>query len=230
MINSIAIITARGGSKRIPKKNIKNFLGKPIISYAIKACIDAGVFSEIMVSTDCSEIAEIAIKYGAKIPFMRSPETADDFATTYDVLYEVITNYKNINFKFDYICCIYPCVPFLSGQILQDAYNRLINSNNNALLPVSKYSNPIEWAMKIENDILFPNDRNSQQIRSQDLAPKYYDAGMFYMIKTSTLFAEKNLIPEKTMAYIMNEKNVQDIDNPDDWDMAELKYKLLKGL
>jgi len=229
MQNIIAIIPARGGSKRIPKKNIKSFLGKPMLGYAIDACKDAGIFSEIMVSTDCNEIAEIAIDNGAHLPFMRSQKTADDFATTFDVLEEVISNYKKEGRVFDYICCVYPCVPFLSGQTLQKAYQQLTASDNDALQPVCKFPVPIEWAMKIENGILVPNDKNAQLIRSQDLMPKFFDVGMFYMIRNTAFFREKTLIPAKTMAYIMNEQEVQDIDTIDDWKLAELKYKLLKG-
>jgi len=230
MKNIIAIITARGGSKRIPKKNIKEFFGKPMLSYAINACKDSDVFSEIMVSTDSDEIAEVAKKNGAHIPFMRSQKTADDFATTFDVLEEVINNYKKEGQDFDHVCCIYPCVPFLSGQTLQNAYNQLIESENDALQPVCKFSVPIEWAMKIENGILVPNDRKAQLIRSQDLTPKYFDVGMFYMIKTAVLLKEKSLTPPKTMAYIMDEREVQDIDTDDDWKIAEMKYELVKGL
>ena len=227
MKNSIAIITARGGSKRIPKKNIKEFFGKPMLSYAINACKNTGIFSEIMVSTDCGEIADVALNYGAQVPFMRSPKTADDFATTYDVLEEVLINYKKRDREFDCVCCVYPCVPFLSGHTLRDSYNQLIASGNDALQPVCKFPVPVEWAMKIEKGILVPNDRNAQLIRSQDLMPKYFDAGMFYMIKTVALLKEKSLVPTKTMAYIMDEREVQDIDNMEDWAIAELKYKLL---
>jgi len=224
----IAIIPARGGSKRIPKKNIKIFIDKPMLIYAINACKDAEIFSDIMVSTDDNEIIEIAKNNGASVPFIRSKKTADDFATTYDVLDEVISNYKTNVQEFDYICCVYPCVPFLTGQTLKDAYNKLLSSGNDALQPVCKYPVPIEWAMKIENDLLVPNDRNAQMIRSQDLTPKYYDVGMFYFIKTDILFKEKTLTPKKTFAYIMNENEVQDIDTLDDWILAELKYKLLQ--
>ena len=229
MKNIIAIIPARGGSKRIPQKNIKPFLGKPMLSYAIKACKDADIFSEIMVSTDNDEIAEIALKHGAQVPFMRSQKTSDDFATTFDVVEEVISTYKKENREFEYICCVYPCVPFLSGQTLQNAFNQLLASDNDALQPVCKFPVPIEWAMKIENGRLVPNDRKAQLIRSQDLEPKYFDVGMFYMIKNVTLFKEKTLTPAKTMACILDELEIQDIDTMDDWRLAELKYKLIKG-
>ena len=117
MNNIIAIITARGGSKRIPGKNIKDFLGKPMLSYAIEAYKEANLFTEIMVSTDSAEIAEIAIRSGAHVPFMRSQKTADDFAGTYDVVEEVIVNYKNRGREFDYVCCVYPCVVCHMGTV-----------------------------------------------------------------------------------------------------------------
>jgi N-acylneuraminate cytidylyltransferase len=228
--NNIAIITARGGSKRIPRKNIKEFFGKPMLCYAINACKDAGIFSEIMVSTDSDEIADVARRNDANIPFMRSQKTSDDFADTYDVLEEVVFNYIKKGQKFDYVCCVYPCVPFLSGQTLKDAYNKLILSDNDALQPVCEYPVPIEWAMKIKDGILIQNDKEAQMLRSQDLVPNYFDVGMFYMIKTDVLLEEKSLNPPKTMAYIIDERIVQDIDTIDDWNMAELKYKLAKEL
>jgi len=228
MQNIIAIITARGGSKRILKKNIKEFFGKPMISYAINACMEAGIFSEIMVSTDDNKISEISKNYGANIPFMRSAKTADDFATTYDVLEEVMNEYKKKGKEYNYVCCLYPCVPFLSGKTLQHAYDQLVASENDALQPVCRFSVPIEWAMKIENGLLVQNNKEAQLMRSQDMIPKYYDAGMFYMIRTTVLLKEKSLIPEKTMPYIMNEREVQDIDTLEDWNMAELKYRMIK--
>jgi len=230
MRNAIAIITARGGSKRIPKKNIKEFFGKPMLHYAVNACVNAGIFSEIMVSTDSDEIAKAAQDGGAQVPFMRSEKTSDDVASTFDVLEEVIAEYKMIGREFDTVCCVYPCVPFLSGQTLRNAYSQLAASDNDALLPMCRYPVPIEWAMRIENGILIPNDRAALLIRSQDIVPKYFDAGMFYIIKTTALLTEKTLVPAKTMAYIMDEREVQDIDTADDWETAELKYKLFKGV
>lgn len=229
MQNIIAIIPARGGSKRIPQKNIKDFSGKPMLSYAINACKDAGIFSTIMVSTDTEKIADIARKYGAEIPFLRSAKTSNDTAITYDVLEEVITMYRQIVRKeYSAVCCVYPCVPLLSGKTLKDAYDRFVTSGTDALIPVCKFPVPVEWAMKIENGLLVPNDRKAILIRSQDLSPQYFDAGMFYFIKTSALLKYKTLTPVNTMGYIMNEKEIQDIDTPDDWTMAEMKYKVLK--
>lgn len=224
-MSNIAIITARGGSKRIPKKNIKEFMGKPMLAYAIQAALDSKIFDEVMVSTDSEDIAEIAKKYGANVPFMRSEKTASDNATTYDALEEVTAKYKETGKEFDTLCCIYPCVPFLTSETLINAYNLL--KDNDAVQPVCKYPVPIEWAMKIDNGLLIPNDRMAQNMRSQDIEPKYYDVGMFYFCKVNKMLKYKTLIPPKTLAYIIDEKECQDIDTIDDWKMAEMKYKVL---
>lgn len=225
-MKNIAIITARGGSKRIPRKNIKKFMGKPMIYYAISACLESGVFDEVMVSTDCPEIAEISIKFGAKVPFMRSSKTSDDYATTFDVLEEVVNEYQKSGIKFDNVCCVYPCVPFLNADTLKDAWERFINIQSDGLMPVCKYPVPIEWAMKIEDNLLVPNDRAAQKIRSQDLEPKYFDAGMFYFLKTDVMMREKTIVLQKTSPYLMDESQVQDIDTQEDWEMAEVKWQI----
>ena len=226
----IAIRTARGGSKRIPKKNIKEFLGKPMLAYAIEAAQKAKFFDTIMVSTDDTEIAQTAQKYGAQVPFMRSAKTSSDYAITYDVLEEVLTEYQKLNIHFDIVCCIYPCVPFLNGDSLKTAYKQMTEEKTDAIIPVCKYPVPIEWAMTITDRMLVPNDRKAQLIRSQDLSPKYYDAGMFYFCKTASLFEYKTLVPPQTAAYIIDERECQDIDTVDDWKSAELKYKILRGV
>lgn len=124
-MKTIAIIPARGGSKRIPRKNIKDFLGKPIIAYSIESAFSLNMFDEVMVSTDDREIAEVAKKYGAKVPFMRSEKNADDLATTYDVLEEVLLSYKNLGREFEYACCIYPCAPLINLVYLKEAFNKI---------------------------------------------------------------------------------------------------------
>ena len=226
-MKTIAIITARGGSKRIPKKNIKPFFGKPMIAYAIEACLEAGIFSEIMVSTDSEEIAEVARAHGAQVPFMRSERTSSDFATTFDVLEEVISAYPAG--RFDSVCCVYPCVPFLKGETLAEAYRTFEGSGAEGLQPVCRFPTPIEWAMRLENGFLVPNDRAALNIRSQDLVPKYFDAGMYYFVKTDALLEQKTVVPQKTIGYVMDESEIQDIDTPDDWRHAELKYRMLRG-
>lgn len=229
-MNPVAIITARGGSKRIPKKNIKDFMGKPMLAYAIEAAKESGIFDEVMVSTDSGEIAGVAREYGASVPFMRSEKTSGDFATTYDVLEEVLAEYKKLGRAFDTVCCIYPCVPFLTGRSLADAYTRMKESDADALQPVCRYPAPIEWAMKIENGLLIPDNRKSQLIRSQDLSPRFYDAGMFYFLKTGVMLSEKTITPKNTLGYVIDESECQDIDTPDDWRMAELKYRILREM
>ena len=224
-MKNIAIITARGGSKRIPRKNIKDFMGKPMLAYAIDAALKSDIFDEVMVSTEDAEIAEIAKKYGAKVPFMRSEKTASDFATTFDVLDEVIQEYKKSGKEFETLCCIYPCVPFLKTETLKAAYSKM--KGLDAVVPVCKYPVPIEWAMKIENGLLIPNDREAQNMRSQDIKPKYFDVGMFYFCKTEKMYEYKSLISEKTSAYIISEDECQDIDTIEDWRMAEMKYRIM---
>ncbi len=220
-MSSIAIITARGGSKRIPKKNIKEFMGKPMLAYAIEAAKNSEIFDNIMVSTDDNEIAKIAKEYGATVPFMRSETTANDFATTNDVLEEVIGMYKRLGEEYDIICCIYPCVPFLTGNILKDAFNKFALSKADRLVPVVKFSFPIQRAFKINGQgfLEYREPQNATK-RSQDLERMYHDVGMFYFYKKDKL-ASKNIVP-----YEMGEENIQDIDTLDDWKMAELKYKV----
>ena len=223
----IAIITARGGSKRIPKKNIKDFYGKPMLAYAIEAAQKANIFDEIMVSTDSNEIADVAKKYGAAVPFMRSEKSSNDFATTYDVLEEVVSEYKKNGKEFDNICCIYPCVPFLTSKTLNESYKTFIDGNYDALQPVCAYPSPIEWAMRLNNGLLIPDSPEKLTIRSQDLQKAYFDVGMFYYCQTEVMLREKTLVPKNTAGYVIEESECQDIDTPDDWKMAELKYKLL---
>lgn len=221
-MKNLAIITARGGSKRIPQKNIKHFMGKPMLAYAVEAALNAGIFDEVMVSTDDLQIANIAKQYNAKVPFMRSQETSNDFATTYDVLVEVMDSYKSIGQEFDNICCIYPCVPFLTPDILKDAFGKFLQSKADRLTPVVKYSFPIQRAFVInENGFLAFREPENQSTRSQDLQPTYHDVGMFYFYKSDRLNSNK------ISSYEMDERVVQDIDTMDDWKMAEMKYKVM---
>ena len=224
-MKKIAIITARGGSKRIPRKNIKEFMGKPMLAYAIEAALKSEVFDEVMVSTDDLEIAEIARKYGANVPFMRSEATANDFATTADVLNEVKSEYKKRGMEFDTICCIYPCVPFLTAKVLKEAYETFEKSGKSALTPVVKYSFPIQRAFAVneDGDLYYREPENAAK-RSQDLEPMYHDVGMFYFN------SEDSTKKQGCVPYIMDENITQDIDTIEDWKMAEIKYKVLNEL
>lgn len=227
-MRNIAVITARGGSKRIPRKNIKDFCGKPIISYSIEAAINSEIFDEVMVSTDDIEIAEISIKYGAKVPFYRSEYTSDDHSTTADVLEEVLLKYKEIGQKFDYFCCIYPTAPFIKDKRLKFAFETLISSKADSLLPVVKFSYPPQRSLIINKDSInykWPENINT---RSQDLEPFYHDCGQFYFMKVAKFLEERILVTQNTIPFIMQDTEVQDIDTLEDWDIAEMKYKLLK--
>lgn len=227
MTKNIAIITARGGSKRIPRKNIKEFLGKPIISYSISAALDAGCFQEIMVSTDDQEIAEISCALGAKVPFLRSAATSNDFATTADVLSEVLSEYHKRDEVFDHACCIYPTAPFVTGKRLRQAYDLLLHTDADTAIPVVRFGFPIQRAMVIVDNrlkTLYPEYINT---RSQDLTPAYHDSGQFYFIQVKRFLDTHQLFGNNTVPFELPESEVQDIDNLEDWKIAEIKYQIM---
>lgn len=224
----IATITARGGSRRIPRKNIKDFCGKPIIAYSIEAALKSKLFDEVMVSTDDAEIAEIAQKYGAKVPFMRSAETANDYAILKDVLNEVLSEYKKNGKSFDEICCILPTAPLVDSNDIIKSHEILEKDHCISVIPVVKYSYTIFRSLKIENGKLVMNWPENYSKRSQDLPDAYHDAGLFYWYD-KRYFEEKVAgFGENAHPFILDEEKVQDIDTLDDWKMAETKYKLIK--
>lgn len=229
-VELLAIITARGGSKRIPRKNIKFFLGKPMIAYSIQSAFASKLFSEIMVSTEDKEIAKISYEYGAKVPFYRSERTADDFATTADVLCEVLECYKKKGRIFEWICCLYPTAPFVTAEKLVESWNVVKNSNANALTPVVEFSYPPQRSFNIDNgEYLKYNWPENMNKRSQDLEPFYHDVGQFYFLKVDEFLKTKSLLLDKTIPYIIKETEMQDIDNEEDWQLAEIKYKYLQA-
>ncbi len=229
-MKNIAIIPARGGSKRIPKKNIKDFLGKPIMAYSIEAALQSGLFEEIMVSTDDKETADVAIKYGAKVPFMRSRGKADDYAGIAEVVIEVIEQYnKTKNKVFDNVCCILATAPFLNSDDLANSFKRWQSSTFDAIFPVVRYSFPIQRAMQFDGKKIKMIWPENLMKRSQDLKPSFHDAGLFYWIKTDALLRVKRIWTNNTTAIEICEQKAQDIDTPEDWKMAEIKYKLING-
>lgn len=221
----IAIITARGGSKRIPKKNIKNFCGKPIIAYSIEAAISSGLFDEVMVSTDSEEIAEIAKKYGASVPFMRSAEASNDYATTNDVLIEVFNEYKKRGQEFDVAVCIYPTAPFVTVDKLKRAIDMVEKDGADAVTPVVQFSFPPQRAFIIRDNALEYQYPENASARSQDLEAVYHDCGQFYVMRPYNILHDVE--STMTMPLIMKESEVQDIDTIEDWKIAEIKYKLM---
>jgi pseudaminic acid cytidylyltransferase len=226
---NLCIIPARGGSKRIPRKNIKDFLGKPIIAYSIEVAIKSGLFDEVMVSTDDAEIAELAVKYGAKIPFMRSTENADDFATTYDVIDEVLTSYQKLGIFFEQACCIYPCAPLISLEKLVQAMNLLAHFD--LVFPVVQFGFPIQRALKKDKDnSISLRQPKYELIRSQDLEPSFHDAGQYYWFTIKKLLENKSMLLKKSGCVVLSELEVQDIDNEIDWQLTELKYLVMNKM
>jgi pseudaminic acid cytidylyltransferase len=224
----IAIIPARSGSKRIPSKNIKHFLGKPIISYSIEAALNSGLFDEVMVSTDDDQIAIIAKQYGANVPFFRSEKNSNDFATTFDVIEEVILKYKELDIVFDFICCIYASAPFVTEKKLTDSFHILNQNNFDSVFPIMPFGFPIQRALRQEeNKVSFFYPEFSLS-RSQDLEKSYHDAGQFYWMNTEICLNNKSIVTNNTGSMILTELEGQDIDNETDWQIAELKYKLNK--
>lgn len=223
---NLAIITARGGSKRIPKKNIRDFCGRPIISYSIKAALESGIFDEVMVSTDDDEIADISRAYGAQIPFLRSKKTSGDYATTSDVINEVLSKYRDKRIQFEYGCCIYPTAPFISGNLLKMSFEKFRTSNTDVLIPVVKFSYPPQRAL-VENDGLLKfKHPEYERARSQDLESMFHDAGQFYFFDVNSFIRLDSLLCGRLSFVELSEMQVQDIDNEIDWELAELKYRM----
>lgn len=226
---AIAIITARGGSKRIPRKNIKAFCGKPIIAYSIEAALASGIFDKVMVSTEDEEIAEIARKYGAEVPFMRSEKASNDFATTVDVICEVLECYKEKGMEFSQACCIYPTAPFVTAEKLQQAMKMLEDTDADSVMPICAFSFPPMRGMYVEDEKLsyaFPEYAGK---RSQDIPEMYHDCGQFYCFRADKFVQNRKIVTDNTKAIIVPETEVQDIDNVQDWKIAEIKYQLMKA-
>ena len=225
-MRNLCIIPARGGSKRIPRKNVKPFLGKPMLAYSIETALHTGLFNEIIVSTDDEKIAEVARQYGANVPFMRSEETANDYATTADVLKEVISKYQEQGQEFDNFCCLYATAPLVQSKDIISAFERLNQSDFTCVYPVVQFSYPIWRCLDLAEDGTmtrhWPEFENS---RSQDLPKEYHDTGTFYWYKTKEWLAGMINVG----GIEVSEATIQDIDTETDWMLAEMKYKLMNG-
>ncbi|MEL7588463.1 MAG: pseudaminic acid cytidylyltransferase [Prolixibacteraceae bacterium] len=222
MKTNLCIIPARGGSKRIPHKNIKHFLGKPIIAYSIETAIKSMLFDEIMVSTDDAAISQIALQYGAKVPFFRRTETSNDFATLSDVITEASQFYLNNNLDFANICCILPTAPFATVENLKKGLEMLEKYDDaDYVRPLVRFSFPIQRALRLKmnkSELFYPEFINT---RSQDLEPAFHDSGQFYWMRFKNGLNGTNLY-----GFEIPESLAQDIDTEEDWKIAEQKYKL----
>jgi N-acylneuraminate cytidylyltransferase len=227
-MKTLAIITARGGSKRIPRKNIKEFCGKPILAYSIEAALSCGAFDTVMVSTDDAEIAEIARQYGAEVPFMRSEQTANDFATTPDVVREVLAEYEKRGEHFEIASFIFPTAPFLTGERLREAVENLKASDADTLMPVVSFSFPPQRGLVVREGHLVFAYPQYMDARSQDLEPHYHDAGQFGVFRTEAFARNGKFWLGKVLPMVLSEMEVQDIDTQTDWEIAEMKYRLMQ--
>lgn len=221
----LAMITARGGSKRIPGKNIRMFCGKPILAYSIEAALESGVFDEVMVSTDDERIAALAEQYGASVPFRRSEKTAGDFATTDEVIAEVLEGYAALGRAPEQFCCIYPTAPFLTPERLKAAMELL--SEHESVLPVVAFSYPPQRGFVVRNGCVCRWMPQYEKTRSQDLDRIYHDAGQFYACRTESFLRADTTDVEDMVPLVLPESEVQDIDTLEDWSIAEEKYRRL---
>ena len=227
----IAIIPARGGSKRIPRKNIRPFNGKPLIAYSIEAARNSGLFDHVIVTTDDEEIAAIARQYGAETPFVRPPELANDHATTVPVIRHAVQWVQQNMGSVEYACCIYATAPFIQASALRAAYDKLVqNKVTGYVFSATTFPFPIQRAFKVKEDghveMFHPENYNT---RSQDLEEAYQDAGQFYWGSAEAYLSDKIFFSTDSMAYVLPRHMVQDIDTPEDWRRAELMYAALRS-
>lgn len=227
---SIAIIPARGGSKRIPRKNVKPFLGKPMLAWSIAAAQAAGCFSRIIVSTDDAEIAEVARDYGADIPFLRPATLADDYTGTIPVIAHAIQSLQAQGETITEVCCIYATAPFIQASDLQHGLQQLRDSHADYAFSVTSYAFPIQRAIQITPEqrvaMFSPEEFNT---RSQDLVPAYHDAAQFYWGKASAWLAGLPIFSPASCPIVLPRYRVQDIDTPEDWLIAEMLFKKLNN-
>ena len=227
-MNNIAVIPARGGSKRIPLKNIKDFNGAPLISYSIKAALDSGVFSKVIVSSDDKKIIEVATQYGACAPFVRDKSLADDFTGTYDVVVDAYKRLKQSGENIDNVCCIYATAPLLNGFHLKRAYQKFIEEKADTLTSICEFPFPIQRAfVKDDNGNLSYREPKFAPMRSQDLKKCYQDCGLFYFYDKSCFEYAKDY---QSIGYAMPRHRVIDIDTPEDWDYACAMAKAVEEL
>jgi N-acylneuraminate cytidylyltransferase len=225
----LAVIPARGGSKRIPLKNIKPFCGKPMIAYSIENAVHSGLFDKVLVSTDNTEIADISRSYGAEVPFLRPQYLADDYTGTNDVVKHAIEWYQDQGQEIEVVCCIYATAPFVQIEYLKQGYDLLKSTNHAYAFSVTSFPFPIQRALKVnvsgEVQAFWPENND---VRSQDLEEAYHDAGQFYWGQVDAFLQDKVIYSKESMAVMLPRHLVQDIDTEEDWLRAELMYQVLE--
>ena len=226
----LCIIPARGGSKRIPRKNIRDFCGKPIIAWSIETAIESGCFDRVIVSTDDEEIAAMAKRYGAEIPFMRPAQLADDYTGTTAVVAHAIEWQNSYGDAADKVCCLYATAPFVRTIDLQEGVDILESSGAEYAFSVTSYAFPIQRSIRITEkqriEMFQPEHFNT---RSQDLDEAWHDAGQFYWGKAAAWLENKLIFSNESAPVFIPRHRVQDIDTPDDWERAQLMFTLLNG-
>ena len=226
----IFIIPARGGSKRVPRKNIKNFCGKPMIAWAIEKAIASQVSSNVFVSTDDPEIADVSVSSGATVPFLRDKSLADDITPTIPVIVDFISRLKDSGELFTHVCCLYPTTPLLTSAMISQSFNKHLSLSQDFsgfTFSACVYPHPIQRAFYIDsNGLSLMYTPQHYSARTQDLRESFYDAGQFYWGSTDAwLFADKMI--HKSNPFIIPSSAIQDIDTQQDWDLAEQKFKSL---
>jgi len=224
---NICVIPARGGSKRIYKKNIKDFLEKPIISYSIKAALSSKLFDRVIVSTDDENIAKVSKEYGAEVPFVRPKELSDDFTSTNDVVQHAINWFLEHDIEIDYVCCIYATAPLIKVSYLRQGLELLKNSNQLFAFSATSFPFPVQRALKINNNKISMFYPEYALTRSQDLDESYHDAGQFYWGKPKAFLDGVSMFSKDSIPLILPRYLVQDIDTLEDWKRAELMYKII---
>lgn len=225
-MQNIALIPARGGSKRVPKKNIRNFLGKPIIAYTIEAAKESGCFDRIIVSTDCPEIKEVALSLGVEVPFQRPDDIADDFSTAIDVIKHTITWLKEEKVEFDLICCLYATAPFMRSSDIILGHEKLTNSPNaDYAVTVTSFPFPIQRGVMIKNDRMEMFQPEHFLTRSQDLEESYHDAAQIYWGRPDAFLNDIPVLSKQAIPIVLPRHLVQDIDTEEDWVRAEMLFK-----
>ena len=226
----LCIIPARGGSKRIPKKNIRFFCGKPIIQWSIEAALESKCFDKVIVSTDSEEIANISKRIGAEVPFIRPKSLSDDYTATAPVINHALEFINQKHGNVEYVCCIYATAPFVEPAYIKDGLKKIIDTNANFSFSVTSFPFPIQRAIKLTQDnksqMFFPENLNK---RSQDLEDSFHYAGQFYWGKSSAWLEGKRMFDDNSIPIIIPRYKVQDIDSEEDWQRAELMFKAIKS-